>query len=305
MKDDGFGKKLENAYAQLVSIAKPGYAAIANDAAGGKTTIEANGKTYRIDGVLAQGDISTVYGGYELCENERRPVAIKIIDEPADNDLAQNEARILDKLRSIEAPQHQHLPILLDRFTTEGGRRALIFERLRGYSFDFIREEAYPQGVHEYHAGWILARTLSAAGFAHSQKIVHANIEPAHLLVRPADHNVFLIDWSYAAADPMESGDGFRAVNENYSAPEVAAKSSPRPGADIYSIGKCLIYLLGGDVATDELPDDVDERFQNFLRAMTLKSAMARPQDAWDLYRKLRNLREEIYGKLTFETFDL
>lgn len=305
MENDGFGKKLEDAYAQLVSIAKPGYAAIAAESAGGKTTVEVNGKTYRIDEVIAQGDISTIYGGYELCENERRPVAIKIIDEPADNDLAQNEIRVIRELWREPAPQHNHLPILLECFLTEGGRQGMIFGKREGYTLNFIREEAYKQGVPEYHACWILARILSAAGFAHSKLVVHGNIDPDHILVSPADHNIFLLDWSYAAVNPIESGDGFKAINDNYSAPEVAAKSSPRPGADIYSIGKCLIYLLGGDIATDELPDDVDERFQNFLRAMTLKSALGRPQDAWDLYRKLRNLREEIYGKLTFETFDL
>lgn len=302
-KDDGFGRQLEDVYSRLVGIARPGYAAVSGDSS--TTTIEVNGKTYRIDGFLAQGDISAVYSGYMLDDSKRVDIVIKIIDEPIDNDLAQNEARILQEFWREPAAQHKHLPTLVDRFLTQGGRQALVLSRFDGYDLNFIRDEAFPQGVPLRHAGWVLARALSVAGFAHSKGIVHGNIEPAHLLVRPRDHNVCLVDWSYAILKPVETGEGFKAVNDEFSAPEVAEKGAPTPAADLYSLGKCLVYLLGGNTATDELPEEVDERFARFLRFMTLKSAGGRAQDAWELYRQLAELRREIHGKLKFETFGI
>lgn len=302
MRDDGFARQLQEVHDRMIAIARPGYAAISGAKA---TAIEVNGKTYYIEGVLAQGDISTVYSGYVLDGADRLDIVVKIVDEPTDNDLAQNEARILQELWSEPAPQHKHLPPLIDRFMTEGGRQGLILQRFNGYAFSFIREEAYPQGVPQYHACWILARALSVVGFAHSRGVIHGNIEPAHLLVRPADHNLCLVDWSYAVLKPAQTSEGFKAVNDGFSAPEVATKGLPTPAADIYSIGKCLVYLLGGNTATDELPEGIDERFGRFLRFMTLKSAGGRAQDAWELYHRLADLRKEIYGEAQFKRFDV
>ena len=47
-------------------------------------------------------------------------------------------------------------------------------------------------------------RVLSVIGFAHSQGVIHGNIDPAHLLIRGEDHNVTVLDWSNALLSETE-----------------------------------------------------------------------------------------------------
>src|SRR6185436_18774833 len=119
------------------------------------------------------------------------------------------------------------------------------------------------------------------------------NIEPNHLMYRPRDHNGMVIDWSYAALNPKRTGDGFRIHNELYSPPEVLEKRPPLPATDIYSLGKCMVYALGGNVATGEITQDIHPWLRNLLSCFMLKSPLQRPRDAWEMHADLRRMVEE------------
>jgi serine/threonine protein kinase len=137
-------------------------------------------------------------------------------------------------------------------------------------------------------------------GFAHSKGIVHCNVEPAHVLVRPRDHNVFLIDWSYAAVDPARTSEGFRTLNEAYSPPEAGERKPPSPASDLFSLGKTMVELLGGNVETNAVPPVVPDRLKRFLDFLLLPSPRMRAQDAWEMYQELSLLRQEVYGPKRF-----
>ncbi|MBI2571487.1 MAG: protein kinase [Candidatus Schekmanbacteria bacterium] len=251
-----------------------------------------------LESTIGAGDLATVYGG--RCDGpEPVTVAVKIANDPADHDLMQQEARVLRRFQANPGSQSKHLPELLATFKTADGRLGLVLRYLDGIDLVTLRER-FPDGVPAMHAIWICARVLSAIGFAHRLGVVHGNVEPTHILVRPRDHNAFLIDWSYAAIEPDRSGERFRVRNDEYSAPEVGLPEPPTPAADIFSIGKCMVYILGGDVATGALPADVDARLQRFLQAMMLASSRQRPRDAWELHSVLKSLRGEIFGQTGF-----
>ena len=82
--------------------------------------------------------------------------------------------------------------------------------------------------------------------------------------------------------DPIKNGLKSYLSDEDFSAPEIAAKTYIPPArecdsqqdlmyleaacsADIYSIGKCMIYILGGDLKTNEMPDSVPLQIKRFL----------------------------------------
>jgi hypothetical protein len=150
---------------------------------------------------------------------------------------------------------------------------------------------------------WLMRRCLSVLGRAHAMGVLHGNLDPAHVMVRPKDHNVWLVDWSYSIVNPAQTGQGFRCLNEVYGPPEVAARKPPMPSSDLYSLGKAMIFAAGGDPAEKTLPDGMDERLQRFLRFMVLDSQRGRAQDAWELYRSLDRLRAEIWGAHEFIEF--
>lgn len=260
---------------------------------------------YSINTIIAQGDLSTVCGGMCLDDSQIGSVVIKIIEDPQDNDFMKNEIRILryfkECLEAHPAGQSKHLPTFLEEFRTTDGQLALVLRYLEDCYDGYSDRERYPHGIPPSRVAWRFSRLLSVIGYAHSQGVLHGHIEPAHLMFCPKDHNAFLIDWSYAIMKPAETGEGFRAYNEEYSAPEVPQRKSPLPSSDLYSLGKCMIFLLGGDIKTHEMPREVDIGFQRFIHFFLRESPLQRPQDAWEMYEELEALRVKIWGPKKFE----
>ncbi len=270
--------------------------------------IETAKRKYYFGEIIAEGDIATIYrGDCQIGDEFAGQVAIKVINDPTDNDLMANEIRILEKLHSQDAPQRKHLPTLLDRFRTDQGQSGIILRYLADcYDLVDVRDR-YPQGIDRKHMVWMLNRLLSAIGYLHSQGITHNNIEPTHLMIRPRDHNLFLIDYSYATLIPqLETGEGFKVVNDDFSPPEVSLKEAfPTPATDIYCAGLCMIYALGGDIKERTVPIGIEEELVRFLETMTMSSQWQREQDAWQLHHQLNGLVVKLWGPKKFLRFEM
>jgi serine/threonine protein kinase len=104
--------------------------------------------------------------------------------------------------------------------------------------------------------------------------------------------------------NPATTGQAFKARNEIYSPPEVAERGRPTPASDLYALGKCMIYVVGGDPATKSIPD-MDPRLARFLRYLCVESQGGRGQDAWQLYLQVDNIRKQIWGEHTFVPLEL
>lgn len=258
---------------------------------------------YRVLEALARGDLAMLYAG--RAEDGER-VVIKIVEEAGDNDLMLREARALERLHAEESPQSKHLPRLIDRLVTPEGTRAHVLSRFDGgLDLEQLRHRLGGAGAPPRHAVWIMRRCLSALGWAHSQGVVHGNLDPTHVMVRPEDHNVWLVDWCYSIIAPAKTGQGFISHNPIYSAPEVAERKPPLPASDLYSLGKCMFWVLGGDPREETLPDEIDERLARFVRFFVKPNPLGRPRDAWRMYKQLEELRDELFGPHRFVEWDI
>lgn len=265
-------------------------------------TIKTREREYRIKSTIAEGDISIVYGGDYEDNGSMNAIAVKVVKDSTDNDFMRNEIKILRLFQSEQSEHNKHLPVFLDQFKTNENQLSSILRYIDGYDFRAIREK-YVEGAPQEHAAWMLERLLSITGFSHSKGIIHCNIEPSHIIARPRDHNIFLIDWSYAVVDFFHSGGRFKVFNEEYSAPEAAENKLPIPASDLYSIGKCMIYLLGGNIKTNSMPSVIDERFQRLIQFFVRESHLQRAQDSWEMHENLRELRTKIFGPKRFLEF--
>lgn len=264
--------------------------------------VRAHHGRYRAHSVLAQGDLSTVYAGVAVPDEDGHPapaVVLKLVDQRDDNDLMQSEVDVLERLYAAAGAQAKHLPQVRDRFRAPDGRLGTVLERIDGYTLFELRDRL-PAGVPDRHLIWIMRRALSVLGRAHALGVLHGNVDPGHILVRPRDHNVWLIDWCHAIVEPARTGQTFRWLNDDYSPPEVAARKPPLPSSDLFSLGRTMIYMLGGDPRTGALPERVDPRIAQLLRFFVLESPRGRAQDAWRQYETLDRLREQIWGPHTF-----
>lgn len=259
--------------------------------------------SYHIKDVLARGDVATLYKARS--EKDADTVVLKLAEDKRDGDLMLREADALTRIRSAESPQLKHFPELLDSFSAPARGRGNILSFFEG-AIDLVELGGhFPDGLAPVHAVWVMRRALSAIGWAHHQGVVHGNICPEHIMVRPEDHNVWLVDWCYACIDPARTGQGFVCLNPNYSPPEVAARKPPLPASDIYALGKTMITLMGGGTDLETLPDAVPEKLTRLLRFMTRESPLGRAQDAWELYRMLEGIRDECFGKHRFRELRL
>lgn len=262
-------------------------------------------RSYRLHSTLVEGDLCTVY--LADCHNSDEmngKVVIKVVRDAVDNSFLQRERDVLKTFQANPGKQSKHLPVLLDEFRTDADQIGIVLHHLDGFDLYQVREHhLHKNGVSPKHMVWMLNRLLSVVGFAHSLGIIHGNIEPSHVMVRPSDHNVWLIDWTVAAINPAKTGDSFKVYNEEFCPPEVKQRKPPLPAADIYSIGKCMIFVLGGDITTNKMPTSVPEPLQRFIRVCVLESALQRPQDAWQLHPQLISIVESLWGRRTFIPF--
>jgi serine/threonine protein kinase len=205
-------------------------------------------------------------------------------------------------LQENAGAQGKHLPRVLDQFRSAEGRLGTALEALDGYTLAQLRQR-FPAGVEPRHVLWIFRRCLSALGLAHGKGILHAHLTPDHVLVRPSDHNLWLLDWGVAIHRPAETGETFRAIDPLYSPPEARRGQPPLPASDLYALARCMIFTLGGDPARETLPPATPAPLERLIRALLKESSVQRPQDAWELYQTLDTIREELYGPHRFIEF--
>jgi len=250
--------------------------------------------------LAARGDIANLY--------RVRPGLLKLVRDPADNDLMRREAAALTQLRAeVEPRLRAYFPRLVQtRRRQEPGsgieRHANVIGWLPGVVSLAQVSAAFPAGVDARDAAWMWRRLLVAIGAAHRAGIIHGAVLPEHVLIQPAEHGLVLIDWCYSVPAPAGRLGGapagrLGAVPGRYRAwypPEVLARQAAGPDLDIWLATRCMTELIG-----TALPDPL----ASFAAGCTLASPRRRPDDAWRLLAEFDDLLERLYGPRRFRPF--
>lgn len=282
----------------------------------GPVVITAKTGRYAVQELAVAGEIADIY---QAIRDTGELFAFKIARSHKDNDLLENEARVLKEIYPTDTAGHKYhmyLPRLVDSLKVDAGarRQANVLEWLQDYySLERVRA-AHPKLQME-HGVWMFNRILEILGYVHTRKLhVHGAVLPQHVLVYagdkvkdPLNHGARLVGWSYAV--PREQT--LKAISpqyEHFYPPEVFAKKPATPATDIYMAAKSIIHTLGGDVSAtgaDRFPAHLPDYFINFLRGCTLKSPAARPQDAWALHQELKEWMQRNYGPKKYVPFHM
>jgi serine/threonine protein kinase len=293
--------------------------------------IKAKGKRFILTDKLAAGDLCDLYncvisnGGSEI------PAIFKIVRQGADNDLVENEAKVLQKLYPPSAKDEKFFrffPKLIDSFVVRGPgsqRRVNILPWFSEHRSLAEVLEVFPDGIDYRDMVWMFRRILHGIGFAHEdKKLVHGAIIPPHVLIHPVDHGAKIIDWSYAVDstppkkpkkktstlydhlidDTFLTNPHVKAISADYRdyyPPEVFKKETPTPDTDIYMAAKCAIALVGGDVATGTMPKDTPKLIKEFFGSCL----HYRFHNAWDAHEKLEKVLERVVGKQRYRPFPM
>jgi serine/threonine protein kinase len=296
--------------------------------------MEVNGKKFILTELLEHGDLCDIYLATHSNGSADHKVVFKVTRQGSDNDLVENEAKILRKLYPETAKDekfYRFLPKLAESFVLRSPgsqRRVNILPWLNEYHslVDVLR--VYPDGVDFRDMVWMFKRILHGVGFAHENSVIHGALIPSHVMIHPVNHGAKIIDWAYAvsqarpdAAKPKSRSlydhlrdDSFlttqhiKAISAEYRhfyPPEVFDKKPATAATDIYMAAKCAVALVGGDVKIDRMPDAVPKPVQAFFSACLQKSQAKRPQGAWETHEQLDDILSRVVGKRKYRPFPM
>src|SRR5436305_10263429 len=200
---------------------------------------------YRLGEGLGRGGMGVVWAARD--ELLARPVAVKEVRLPASVDPEERDLLRERTLREARTAARLDHPCAVRMFDVceEDEQAYLVMELIEGRSLsDVIREEGPVAPARAAEIGVCLLDALTAA---HAAGIVHRDVKPGNVLVRP-DGRVTLTDFGIAstAGDPSITSTGLLLGSPAYIAPERARGGPPQPPSDLWSLGATLYTAVEG-----------------------------------------------------------
>ncbi|MDX1612966.1 MAG: protein kinase [Candidatus Promineifilaceae bacterium] len=200
------------------------------------------GERYRLDRVLGQGGMGTVYQAHDTLLS--RDVAVKLLSSSRLGEEGRN--RLLREARIVARLDHSNIVTVFDVGEHEGDP-FIVMQLLDGGTLHDQRPEELT-GIIQ-----IVRQICAALEYAHQHGIVHRDLKPENIAVG-ADGTVRLMDFGLAhSAASRITQEGAVMGTVHYMAPEQIQGKEVDPRADLYALG-VMVYEL----TTGELPFDAD-----------------------------------------------
>jgi serine/threonine protein kinase/tetratricopeptide (TPR) repeat protein len=199
---------------------------------------------YAIVRQLGRGGMGAVYLAERADGQFEKQVAIKVLKRGTDTDEVLHRFRVERQI--LANLDHPNITRLLDAGITNDG--------LPYFVMDFIEGRAITQFVQQENVDLrsrlkLFLKVCSAVGLAHRNQIIHRDIKPTNVLVKP-DGEPKLLDFGIAKLLNTSTKDGDNTVAAErrltplYASPEQNAGQSATIASDVYSLGALLYELL-------------------------------------------------------------
>ncbi|HUF85285.1 MAG TPA: protein kinase [Acidimicrobiia bacterium] len=197
---------------------------------------------YEVGPPLGTGGMSEVFEGYD--RNLDRRVAVKFLKAEVADPRARE--RFEHEARAAASFTHPNAVTVYD-FGEAGTRPYIVMELVEGKNLAEVLSQTSP--LPPGQAAKVTDQILAALGAAHSRGLVHRDVKPGNVLVKP-DGSVKLADFGIAKAVADATG-GLTMTGQvmgtpKYLAPEQAAGQATTPRSDLYSTGVVLYEMLAG-----------------------------------------------------------
>src|ERR1700720_3289715 len=276
---------------------------------------------YRIESLIGVGGMGEVY----LARDERlgRKVALKLLPKRLTADETQL-SRFKTEARSASALNHPNI-LTVYEIGAEGNRQFIATEFIEGMTLRAL----LARGRMNPHAALEIAvQVASALAAAHETGVVHRDVKPENIMLRP-DGYAKVLDFGIAklteqspASDHYDLGTtavlqtqpGLVLGTGHYMSPEQARGQTVDARSDIWSLGVVLYEMVGGippftgetpsdcvaSILKTELPplsgvlSDVPLKLESILQKALRKNSNERYQTIKEMLADLRNLKGEL-----------
>jgi serine/threonine-protein kinase len=206
---------------------------------------------YTLESLVGEGGMGSVWRARRSDGRFEGQVAVKFLRAASIGPTAaarfRREGSILARLT------HPSIAHLLDAGVTCDGQPYLVLEYIEGEHIDRYCDRLALTVEQRIR---LFLDVLSAVSHAHGHLVVHRDVKPSNVLVRP-DGQLKLVDFGIAklleAEEEATGGDataltrdGDRAMTPHFAAPEQVTGQPITTSTDIYSLGVLLFALLSG-----------------------------------------------------------
>ena len=197
--------------------------------------------SYRIDHLIAQGGMGSVFLAKRDDGQFERTVVIKIIPVGFDDESVRkrfaNETSLLAQL------QHPNIAQLFDAGETDDGRAYFVMEYVHGVLIThYCRQHSL--GIEDRLQLFI--KLLQAVQFAHKHLVIHSDIKPSNIMI-DEERRVKLLDFGIAISTRAGTGTlPARGFSPTYVTPEQKSNTPLTTAVDIHQCGQLLFELLTG-----------------------------------------------------------
>ncbi|MEV4413063.1 serine/threonine-protein kinase [Catellatospora sp. NPDC049609] len=247
------------------------------------------GGRYELVDLIARGGMGEVWRADDLVLGRRVAVKALLPNLAADPGFA---ARFRAEARAMAALSHPGIVEIYD-YGHADEVAYLVMQFVEGESLSSLigRDGALAPGP----AMRLLAQAADAIHAAHVRGIVHRDVKPSNLLLRP-DGRLALTDFGIArivAADRLTAADEILGT-ASYLAPEQVTGDPVGPATDVYALGVVAYELVTGDrpftgdtplaVALQHVNDDPPELPPGVpapVRALIVRALAKEPDHRW------------------------
>ena len=201
---------------------------------------------YKIYDQVGSGGLATVYLARNVRTNQI--VAVKVLHEHVAT-AVDTRARFEREVKLLAGLDDPHFVRLYDH-GQEGSQPFLVMEFVEGSTLKSILEGNGPLSVPQ--ALYVARQVAEALSGIHSRNVVHRDIKPQNVMVRP-DGTVKVMDFGVAKAVDVNSltQTGFMIGTPYYLSPEQGVGQPIDHRSDLYSLGVLLYEMLTGRVLFD------------------------------------------------------
>ncbi|HEY3738547.1 MAG TPA: protein kinase [Bryobacteraceae bacterium] len=249
---------------------------------------------YDVIALIGRGSNGLVYSGRD--RELSRPVALKFMNTNATG--SSGASRFLKEAQAASALNHPNI-VTIHEVTTWQGAPVIVMELIEGTTLRFLCGQRIPVARVRHFA----AQLLGGLAFAHQHGIVHRDVKPENIVVRP-DGYLKILDLGLARRSAISGGEsnvssmaGLPVGTLRYMSPEQCRGEKATAASDIFAAGLVLYEMLAGThpfraqspldtahsiahSAAPPLPHDVPAPMSNLIASMLAKDPHARPSAA-------------------------